>query len=106
MSEIEIADPIIGMVVVALGGLLIIAGVGLSAILLLERRWWETIIMGMLGMELPDFGLGGLQPMIQQVIHEMLKRVFTYIKFFALIGGAGISIIGAALILLGLGIWF
>lgn len=101
----EIADPGIGIVIMVLGILLVIAGVGFAVILSLEKRWWEVIIMAMLSMELPDFGLGGLQPMIQQMVQGMLKRVFIYIKFLALIGGGGISIIGIVLIFLGLGIW-
>ena len=101
----EIADPGIGLVIVALGGLLIITGIGLAVTILLEKRWWEVITMAMLSMELPDFGLGGLQPVMQQTVQGMLKRVFIQIKFIALIGGGGISIIGIVIIFLGLGIW-
>ncbi len=99
-------ETVMGVTIVILGSLLVIAGIALLLILLREERWWENIIMGMLVMELPDFGLGGLMPMMQQVIQELLKRVFTYVRLIALIGGTGVSIIGVVLIILGLYIWF
>ena len=102
----EIADPGIGITVVVLGGLLVVAGIALLLILLREGRWWENMLMGMLGMELPDFGLGGMMPMMQQMIQGLLKRVFTYVRLIALIGGTGVSTIGVVLIILGLYIWF
>lgn len=101
MTEVGIA-----IMVIVLGGLLVVAGIGLIAVILREKQWWERLLMGMLGMPLPEIGgLGGMMPMIQDMIKVLMKRVFDYIKFGALIGGAGVSVIGVVLILIGIYIW-
>jgi len=103
--EIEIADPIIGIVLFALGIFLTISGIGLIVVLLSERNWWEATLTGMLSMELPDFGLGGMQPLIQEVVRGIVNRILALIKLAILGGGLVIIVIGIGIALVGLGIW-
>ncbi|MFC2009382.1 hypothetical protein ACFLT3_00450 [Chloroflexota bacterium] len=95
------------IMVIVIGGLLVVAGIGLIAVLLKEKTWWERLLMGMLGMPPPEIGgnLGSMMPMMQEMIKGLMKRVFNIIKFAALLGGAGVSSIGVVLILIGIYIW-
>ena len=104
----EITSDGVGIMVIVLGGLLVVSGIGLVVVLLREKKWWERLVMGMLSMELTGLvpgSLGGMVPLIQQMIQQLLKKVFNYIMICAVIGGAGVSLLGAVLIVIGIYIW-
>ena len=101
----EITNEGVGIMVIALGGLLVIAGIALVVVLLREGRFWESLMKSSLGMDLPDFGQGFLAPLVQQVVLELLGRIFIYVRVGTLIGGAGVSVLGAVLIVIGIYIW-
>lgn len=94
------------VMVIALGGLLVVGGICLIAIILKEKQWWERLIVQMLAMPLPDIGsLGPAMPMIQQMLQMLAKRIFKIINVAVIAGGAGVSTIGVVLILVGSYIW-
>ncbi len=98
-------DTGMGIAVIALGAFLSIVGIGLPVIILLERRWWERTITPILGMELPDLGLGGMAPVFQQVIQGLFKRILLDVKVLTLLAGALLLGVGPLLIFLGVEIW-
>ena len=98
----ELDNTAMGIMVIVLGGLLAVSGIGLVVVLLREKKWWEGLVIGGLAMPLPDFGMGGMMPMIQQMVQELLKKVFRYIRIVTLLGGAGVSTLGVVLILIGI----
>ena len=98
----EITSDGVGIMVIVLGCLFVIAGVALVVVLLKEESWWEKLLMGMLAMELPDFGLGAMMPLFQQMLQQLLKKIFNYVKFGALVSGGGVSTLGAVLIVIGI----
>jgi len=98
----EITSEGVGIMVIVLGGLFVVSGIVLMVVLFREGEWWEGILKGMLGMEFPDFGQGSLVPLAQNVIQGLMARTFIYIKIGALVGGAGVSCLGAVLIVLGI----
>jgi len=98
----EITGDGIGIMVIVLGGLFVISGIVLMVVLYREGEWWGDILKGMLSTELPDFGQGGLIPMAQNVIQGLTERTFIYIRVGALAAGAGVSCLGAVLIVIGI----
>lgn len=94
------------IMVIVLGGLLVVAGIGLIVIISKEKQWWERFITQILGLPLPVSGsMASMMPMMQQMIQMLMKRVFNIIRFATLIGGTGVSVIGIVLILIGFYIW-
>jgi hypothetical protein len=101
----EITNLGIGIMVVILGCMLVIGGIALSIILMKEGRRWKNLMTVPLGMDLPDFGQGLLVPMLKQTVLELLEWTFVYVRIGALIGGAGVSLVGLVLIVIGIYIW-
>jgi len=98
----EISGEGIGIMVIVLGSLLVVSGIVLMVVLYREGEWWGSILKGMLGIDFPDFGQGGLIPMAQNVIQGLTNRTFIYVRIGALLGGAGVSCLGAVLIVIGI----
>jgi hypothetical protein len=98
----EISGEGIGIMVIVLGGMLVVTGLLLMVVLYREGEWWGSIVKGMLGVDMPDFGQGGLVPMAQNVIQGLMERTFLYVRIGTLIGGAGVSALGAVLIVIGI----
>ena len=104
----EVTSDGIGIMVVVLGGLFVVSGIALMVILVREKTWWENLIMGMLAMPLDDLvpgSLGAMVPMVQQMLQSLLKKIFNYVRICALVGGAGVSCLGAVLVVIGIYIW-
>ena len=98
----EITGDGIGIMVIVLGGILVLSGIVLMVVLYREQEWWGSVLTGMLGIEFPDFGQGGLVPMAQNVMEGLTKRTFIYIRIGVLLGGAGVSCLGVVLIVIGI----
>ena len=101
----EITGDGVGIMVIVLGGLCVVAGIALLLVLLKEEAWWERLLMGMLSMELTGLvpgSMGGMVPLIQQMIQQLLKKILSYVKVGALISGAGVSTLGAVLVVVGI----
>ena len=106
VSLVEVAIPDIGIVILALGGLLVIGGLGVALWIPRQIAWFRRILMPLLEQPLPDFGLGGLVPMVQALQKVLLERTSSQLTIGAIMGGMGISAIGIIIVLLGLFIWF
>jgi len=85
----------VGTMLLVLGAFLVVGGIGLSIALLVERRWWKKSIDGVMA------SLGALIPGMQEVMGGMVDRVFLYLRRGALLGGPGLCIVGAVLIIFG-----
>lgn len=97
-----ITSDAMGIMVIVLGALLVVSGIVLMVVLYKEGEWWGSIVRGMMGMPFPDFGQGSLVPMAQNVMQGLLERTFLYVKIGALVGGSGVSVLGAVLIVIGI----
>ena len=106
-----IADPALGILVIIVGVVLIAGGIVVAAVVHREGRAMKNYIMPLLDMMdfealLPaDWGsLIRMGPLLIAAVKYLLLRVFTYIEIAGLLGGAGISVVGVIVFLMGLSI--
>ena len=101
----EISSDGMGIMVVVLGVMLVVAGLAIAVVLVKQKAWWERLVMGMLAMDMSEFapeGMRAMVPMFQQMVLELLKKVFNYLTICALAGGAGVTLLGAVLVVIGI----
>ena len=100
-----IVDPGLGLWVIILGALLIIGGIAVAAVVYHEGRELKNTLIPPL--DLIDLGvivptLGGLAPMLMDIIKSLLGRIFRYIEVVGLLGGAAVSIVGIIVVIMGI----
>lgn len=102
-----IADPALGMVVLILGILLIIGGIVIAAVVYRESREWKKMIMPIFDMDYSSMvpeslkGLRDLLPFMNAFFKQIFNKVFTSVDVVGLLGGAGITVLGVLVLLIG-----
>ncbi len=99
-----IGDPALGITLVVLGALLAIAGIVIAVIIPTLFKKLEAFLKPLVEL------LGGLQnpllPLILPVVNTALARVYKLGRLVGLVGGAGLFVVGAIVVILGVQIWY